>query len=47
MQNSNSTNNNEQGVILTTKAGDGDDYDFYTRYYAPWIGVKEDPVCGK
>jgi len=22
-------------------------YDFYSRYFAPWYGVPEDPVCGE
>jgi PhzF family phenazine biosynthesis protein len=31
------------GVIVTAK---GDDYDFVSRYFAPAIGVPEDPVTG-
>lgn len=22
-------------------------YDFYSRYFAPWVGIPEDPVTGK
>ncbi len=33
------------GVIITAK-GDGDVYDFVSRYFAPGIGVPEDPVTG-
>lgn len=33
-----------KGVMITTK-GD-DEYDFYTRYFAPWVGIPEDPVTG-
>ncbi|XP_055952320.1 phenazine biosynthesis-like domain-containing protein isoform X2 [Argiope bruennichi] len=41
------------GVILTVKASgeqciddEGNSYDFLSRYFAPWYGVSEDPVCG-
>ena len=34
-----------RGVIVTTK-GDGENYDFYSRYFAPWVGIDEDPVTG-
>ncbi|KAG9275532.1 phenazine biosynthesis-like domain-containing protein 1 [Astyanax mexicanus] len=37
-----------KGVIVTMK-GDSNSqvkYDFYSRYFAPWHGVLEDPVCG-
>lgn len=33
------------GVIVTAK-GDGERYDFVSRYFAPAIGVPEDPVTG-
>lgn len=33
------------GVIVTAK-GDGERYDFVSRYFAPGIGVSEDPVTG-
>lgn len=32
------------GVIVT--AAGSDDYDFVSRYFAPWVGVDEDPVTG-
>jgi PhzF family phenazine biosynthesis protein len=33
-----------KGVMITTK---GDEkFDFYTRYFAPWVGIPEDPVTG-
>ena len=32
-----------KGVILTVK---GTDYDFLSRYFAPWVGIPEDPVTG-
>ena len=25
----------------------GRHYDFLSRYFAPWMGLPEDPVCGK
>jgi PhzF family phenazine biosynthesis protein len=34
-----------QGVIVTAK-GDGRPYDFVSRYFAPRVGVDEDPVTG-
>jgi PhzF family phenazine biosynthesis protein len=33
-----------QGIIVTTKGGEG--YDFVSRYFAPWVGIDEDPVTG-
>lgn len=43
-----------RGVIVTlqgTKAngcvdGSGEVYDFVSRYFAPWVGISEDPVTG-
>ncbi|XP_038600282.1 phenazine biosynthesis-like domain-containing protein [Tachyglossus aculeatus] len=38
-----------KGLILTLKGQPGgkpQDYDFYSRYFAPWYGVPEDPVTG-
>lgn len=43
------------GVIITLKGSGLDDckdehnqpYDFVSRYFAPWLGVSEDPVTGK
>lgn len=34
-----------EGIIVTLK-GKNDNYDFYSRQFAPWVGVDEDPVCG-
>eukprot|EP00057_Strongylocentrotus_purpuratus_P022918 XP_011677392.1 PREDICTED: phenazine biosynthesis-like domain-containing protein [Strongylocentrotus purpuratus] len=45
-------NNGEvKGVIVTVKANgevneDGTPYDFFSRYFAPWNGIPEDPVTG-
>lgn len=39
-----------KGVIITVKGDcheNHDSYDFYSRYFAPWNGVSEDPVTGK
>lgn len=33
-----------KGIIVTVK-GDGS-YDFFSRYFAPWNGINEDPVTG-
>ncbi|MCR4422620.1 MAG: PhzF family phenazine biosynthesis protein [Exilispira sp.] len=33
-----------RGIIVTVKADK--DYDFISRYFAPWVGVNEDPVTG-
>ncbi|XP_024417169.2 phenazine biosynthesis-like domain-containing protein isoform X1 [Desmodus rotundus] len=38
-----------KGLILTLKgqpAGQTQAFDFYSRYFAPWVGVAEDPVTG-
>jgi len=35
-----------RGVIVTLKATDGSKFDFYSRYFAPWFGINEDPVTG-
>jgi PhzF family phenazine biosynthesis protein len=36
-----------RGVIITAPAGSGDgDYDFVSRFFAPAVGVDEDPVTG-
>jgi PhzF family phenazine biosynthesis protein len=32
-----------RGVVVTSKSRD---YDFVSRYFAPWMGVDEDPVTG-
>ncbi|MHB8584454.1 MAG: PhzF family phenazine biosynthesis protein [Thermoplasmatota archaeon] len=33
-----------RGVILTSRGDDG--FDFVSRYFAPWVGIPEDPVTG-
>ena len=33
-----------QGVMLTVKGSE--EYDFVSRYFAPWVGIPEDPVTG-
>jgi PhzF family phenazine biosynthesis protein len=33
-----------RGLIVTCK-GDGE-FDFFSRYFAPWVGINEDPVTG-
>ncbi|XP_070610046.1 phenazine biosynthesis-like domain-containing protein isoform X1 [Erythrolamprus reginae] len=38
-----------KGVIITVKGDhpkNQDSYDFYSRYFAPWNGISEDPVTG-
>lgn len=35
-----------RGVIVTSAADDSEDLDFYSRFFAPKIGVPEDPVTG-
>ena len=34
-----------RGVIITI-LGTGTEYDFISRYFAPWVGIPEDPVTG-
>jgi len=33
-----------RGIIITAKCED--EYDFISRYFAPWVGIDEDPVTG-
>jgi PhzF family phenazine biosynthesis protein len=35
-----------RGVIVTSAAEDGADHDFVSRFFAPRVGVDEDPVTG-
>jgi len=38
-----------RGVIVTLRATNHENkekYDFYSRYFAPWNGIPEDPVTG-
>lgn len=41
---STATNENICGVIVTSQGHQP--YDFVSRYFAPWVGVNEDPVTG-
>ncbi len=34
-----------RGVLVTTRS-DSSELDFVSRYFAPWVGVNEDPVTG-
>jgi PhzF family phenazine biosynthesis protein len=44
----NFNNLNVKGIIITTKGGieNFENYDFISRYFAPWLGIPEDPVTG-
>jgi len=33
-----------RGVIVTAR--DGENHDFISRFFAPWVGINEDPVTG-
>ncbi len=35
-----------RGIIVTAKADDGQSYDFVSRFFAPGVGIAEDPVTG-
>ena len=35
-----------RGVIITIASSKGSRYDFLSRYFAPWVGIDEDPVTG-
>jgi PhzF family phenazine biosynthesis protein len=35
-----------RGVIVTSRSGTQDECDFVSRFFAPQVGVDEDPVCG-
>lgn len=39
------TSNRVRGIIVTM-SGQGTKYDFLSRYFAPWVGIPEDPVTG-
>ncbi len=34
-----------RGVLVTTQS-ESNEFDFISRYFAPWVGVNEDPVTG-
>lgn len=40
------TSGRVKGVILTLRARPEDQEDFFSRYFAPWNGIPEDPVTG-
>jgi len=35
-----------KGIIVTVRASENEEYDFFSRYFAPWNGIPEDPVTG-
>jgi predicted PhzF superfamily epimerase YddE/YHI9 len=35
-----------KGVVVTAKSAEGSSYDFISRYFAPFLGILEDPVTG-
>jgi PhzF family phenazine biosynthesis protein len=35
-----------KGVIVSAKSSDGEGFDFVSRYFAPFLGILEDPVTG-
>ena len=35
-----------RGVAITAEAADATEFAFYSRYFAPWNGIPEDPVTG-
>jgi len=35
-----------RGIIVTVAAKNEEKYDFFSRYFAPWNGIPEDPVTG-
>ncbi|XP_052183533.1 uncharacterized protein LOC127795715 isoform X2 [Diospyros lotus] len=35
-----------EGLIITGLAPPGSGFDFFSRYFAPKFGIREDPVCG-
>ena len=39
------TGDQVRGIIITIN-GKGTEYDFISRYFAPWVGIPEDPVTG-
>eukprot|EP00095_Tigriopus_kingsejongensis_P011802 maker-scaffold71_size417697-snap-gene-2.12 protein:Tk11802 transcript:maker-scaffold71_size417697-snap-gene-2.12-mRNA-1 annotation:"phenazine biosynthesis-like domain-containing" len=40
------TQDRVRGVIVTMTGTPGGKYDFLSRYFAPWVGIPEDPVTG-
>lgn len=35
-----------RGVIVTVAGSNTGEFDFHSRYFAPWVGIQEDPVTG-
>jgi PhzF family phenazine biosynthesis protein len=35
-----------RGLIVTAAGANNGDYDFLSRFFAPWLGINEDPVTG-
>ncbi|KIY95088.1 phenazine biosynthesis-like protein domain containing [Monoraphidium neglectum] len=35
-----------RGAIVTARGDGGDDYDFYCRFFGPWVSIDEDPATG-
>lgn len=35
-----------RGVMVTARGDDASPHDFVSRYFAPWVGIDEDPVTG-
>ncbi|KAE8009697.1 hypothetical protein FH972_006120 [Carpinus fangiana] len=35
-----------KGLIISAAAPPGSEFDFYSRYFCPKLGINEDPVCG-
>ncbi|TWW67274.1 Phenazine biosynthesis-like domain-containing protein [Takifugu flavidus] len=48
VQQRNETSGRVKGLIITLKGSPDSKpgYDFYSRYFAPWYGIPEDPVTG-
>lgn len=40
------TKNEIRGLILTIPSMDFTEFDCHSRYFAPWVGISEDPVTG-
>ena len=36
-----------ENIVVTVRGNlESEGYDFYSRCFAPWVGLPEDPVCG-
>lgn len=39
--------NTFENIVVTVRGNlESEGYDFYSRCFAPWVGLPEDPVCG-